>query len=167
MAITNSIKPVITIRAAVSDDAPTLTAIAMQSKAYWPYSAVQIEVWRPALTISADMIADSHGFVVEYDGQIAGCYLLQPDSINPKNWAQEHLWLLPSHIGRGIGRAMMEHAVSIAARGGASMLTIDAEPNAETFYLACGAKTVSTTAAPIEGMPDRVRPQMVLTISRS
>lgn len=135
----------------------------MQSKAYWSYSAAQIEAWRADLTIGAEMLAESHGYVVECDGRIAGCYVLQPDSGNLKSWALEHVWLLPSFIRHGIGRTMLEHAVSTAAQGGATTLTIDADPHAEAFYRACGAKTVSTVAAPIEGALDRKRPQMVLT----
>jgi GNAT superfamily N-acetyltransferase len=161
----DAVKPKVTIRGAVSGDALPLTAIAMQSKAYWPYSAAQIEAWRADLTISSEMIAALKVFVVECDEQIAGCYVLQPDAINLKSWALEHVWLLPSFIGHGIGRIMLKHAIDIAAQGGATMLTIDADPHAEAFYRACGAKTVSTIAAPIDGMPNRVRPQMMLTVS--
>ena len=39
-------------------------------------------------------------------------------------------------------------------------LTIDADPNAELFYLAYGAIRTGTIAAPIEGVPDRVRSQL-------
>jgi hypothetical protein len=38
-------------------------------------------------------------------------------------------------------------------------LRVDADPHAERFYLACGAVSIGTVAAPIAGQPDRVRPQ--------
>lgn len=160
----NSSKPVIKIRAAVSGEAAILTAVAMESKAYWPYSAAQIEAWREGLTISEQLIAESHAYAVECDGRIAGCYVLQPDSSNQEIWALEHVWLLPTFIGCGVGRAMLQHAVNIAAQGGATTMTIDADPHAEAFYQACGAKTVGTVTAPIDGMPERVRPQMILAV---
>jgi hypothetical protein len=46
--------------------------------------------------------------------------------------------------------------------GGASGLLIDADPNAELFYIACGATRFGEIPAPITGQPDRVRPQLEL-----
>jgi hypothetical protein len=51
----------------------------------------------------------------------------------------------------------------VAVAGG-NALAIDADPNAEAFYLAKGARRIGEIAAPIEGHPDRVRPQMLLPI---
>jgi hypothetical protein len=45
---------------------------------------------------------------------------------------------------------------------------IDADPHAEAFYRACGALRIGGVAAPIDGQPQRVRPQLVLsTVRRS
>lgn len=46
-------------------------------------------------------------------------------------------------------------------------ITIDADPNAEAFYLACGVIRVGHVAAPIFADPSRVRPQLSLPISTS
>jgi GNAT superfamily N-acetyltransferase len=153
---------VMTIRAARADEAPALTAIALQSKSHWPYPAEQIAAWRTDLTVTAETIASAHVNVVQCEESIAGFYVLLPQT---GDWVLEHMWLLPAYMGRGFGRALLEHARRTAIAGGAAAITIDADPNAEAFYAACGAKTVGKVAAPVEGMPDRIRPQMVLTVS--
>ena len=66
-------------------------------------------------------------------------------------------------MGRGVGRALLSHAARLAAEAGASALAIDADPNAEQFYLAFGAERVGSLAAQIEGAPGRERPQLLLT----
>ncbi len=150
------------IRCAREDEAAALSAIARASKSHWPYPATQIEAWLDDLSVSPEQIAAHPTYVVECDNEAAGFYqlLVQEDS-----WILEHLWVLPHHMGNGVGRALLEHAAGLARQGGARMLRIDADPYAEPFYSACGAGTVGTRAAPIEGLLERVRPQMVLQLT--
>lgn len=149
------------IRRAVEDEAGALSAIALAAKAYWPYTAAQLAAWRDDLRISAELIASSPTYVAELDGEIGGFYsLVQEDQA----WNLEHLWVAPDHMRRGIGRALLSHAMEVAARSGAASLAIDADPYAEPFYIACGARRVGAIAAPIEGQPGRERPQLLLVI---
>ena len=150
------------IRRAREDEAATLSGVARASKAQWPYPAAQIEVWLSDLTVSPEQIAAHPTYVAECDGEIAGFYqlLTQEDA-----WILEHFWVLPAHMGKGYGRALLEYAAALARHGGARILSIDADPYAEPFYRACGARTVGTKAAPIEGLPDRVRPQMLISLT--
>jgi len=67
---------------------------------------------------------------------------------------------LPQFMDRGIGRALVAHALETALRGGASSVTVDADPNAESFYLTCGAERCGEVPAPIPEQPERVRPQL-------
>jgi predicted N-acetyltransferase YhbS len=89
--------------------------------------------------------------------EIAGFYSLVPSN---HSWKLNHLWVLPQFMDRGIGRALVAHALETAVRGGASCVTVDADPNAESFYLACGADRCGEVPAPIPGQPGRVRPQL-------
>jgi predicted N-acetyltransferase YhbS len=66
---------------------------------------------------------------------------------------------------RGFGRALVQHAAGHAAARGQAVLAIDSDPNAEPFYLRCGAQLVGQVRAPIEGSPNRVRPQLILATS--
>jgi RimJ/RimL family protein N-acetyltransferase/predicted N-acetyltransferase YhbS len=154
----------INIRPATPADTPALTALATRAKAHWHYPPAQLDAWRDALTITADSLAASPTWVAEGDGRIAGFYQLK---MHGDSWALEHLWVDPAWMRRGIGRALFAHARDVAVERGAVAIGIDADPNAEPFYLACGAARIGAIAAPIDGMPDRARPQLVLATGLS
>lgn len=151
----------ITIRAALESEAPVLSAIAVESKAYWPYSASQIEAWRDDLTILPGTIYRAMVYVAEIDAEIAGFYVLQP---SPAHWILEHFWVRPVNMGRGVGRSLLAHAAKLAAARGTDAIAIDADPHAEAFYSACGARRIASIPAPLEGAPTRERPQMLLAV---
>ncbi|GAA0808374.1 GNAT family N-acetyltransferase [Cupriavidus gilardii] len=152
------------IRRGLECEAPLLTEIANKAKAHWPYTQAQLQAWREDLTITGSYVAQSLTYVAEIDGSIAGFHSVFPtDAVT---WALEHLWVAPDYMRRGVGRALLRHAAALAAGHGVKHLTIDAEPYAEPFYLACGAQRIGTVAAPLDGEPLRQRPQMLLATSR-
>ncbi|WP_369684871.1 GNAT family N-acetyltransferase [Collimonas fungivorans] len=121
----------------------------------------QLEAWREDLTVTGTYLARSFTYVAELNGVITGFYsLCATDSVS--GWPLEHLWVVPDCMGRGVGRALLRHAAGLAAGQGVENLTIDAEPYAEPFYIACGAQRIGVVAAPLEGEPLRQRPQMLL-----
>ena len=144
------------IRPALEHEAEALSALALKAKAYWGYSTDTIESWRHDLSVSSETIASRPTFVATVGDEIAGFYSLVPST---QSWKLDHLWVLPQFMDRGIGRALVAHALETALRGGASSVTVDADPNAESFYLACGADRSGEVPAPIPGQPKRVRPQ--------
>ena len=131
----------------------------MAAKRHWAYSPQDLENWRIMLTVEQDDLASKPAFVAELVGEIAGFYVLAPGG---KTWELEHLWVSPPVMRRGVGRALLAHATRTARAGGASSIAIDADPNAESFYLACGATREGSVAAPIASDPARVRPQLSL-----
>jgi len=147
------------IRRARPGEAPALSAIAFASKAHWRYSHAQLAAWRDDLTVTADTISSCHAYVADIDAQPVGFFVLTPSS---PYWELEHLWVLPRTMGRGVGRALLSHAADIAATGAARAIAIDADPNAEAFYLACGARLVGRRPAPIDADALRERPQLLL-----
>jgi GNAT superfamily N-acetyltransferase len=147
------------IRQARASDAVTLSALAVAAKQHWAYSVEDIESWRRLLTVRQDDLVSKPAFVAELDGEVAGFYVLAPDGTM---WELEHLWVSPPFMRRGVGRALLAHAALTARSGGASSIAIDADPNAEPFYLACGAAREGSIAAPIASNPARVRPQLSL-----
>ena len=48
----------------------------------------------------------------------------------------------PYAIGTGCGRRLWDHAVETARGLGVRVITLDADPNAEPFYLRMGAETL-------------------------
>ncbi|SPC14000.1 GNAT family N-acetyltransferase [Cupriavidus taiwanensis] len=156
--------PPMNIRRGLETDASILTAIAFQAKAHWPYTAAQLEAWREDLTIPGAYVAQTFTYVAEINGRIAGfCTVRATDAMS--GWPLEHLWVVPDYMGRGIGRALLQHASGLAAATGVKQLTIDAEPYAEPFYIACGARRIGVIDAPLDGNPSRQRPQMLLATS--
>jgi GNAT superfamily N-acetyltransferase len=75
----------------------------------------------------------------------------------------EDLFVEPDAIGTGVGRLLIEHVCRRAAGEGMTSLSIDADPNAEAFYLAMGAVRVGES--PSQSIPGRLLPQLRLSVS--
>ena len=131
-------------------DAPALSAIAFAAKAHWGYPERWLEQWRDQLTITPEFIAANETFVAVTDERALGFYALVATGDDLR---LEHLWVSPDQMGKQIGRALFEHATARAAARGSSGLLIEADPNAEPFYLHMGAVRVGTAAGEIEGQP--------------
>lgn len=145
-------------RAQIQED-DTLSRIALTGKAHWGYCAEDLSRWEADLIVSPDSLVQLTTFVAVLDELIAGFYQL---SFVLEEADLEDLWVLPAHMGKGIGRTLLKHAVlEVTARGKGNLL-IDADPNAEGFYVACGAVRTGKKAAPTVGQSQSTRPQPVL-----
>ena len=129
-------------------DADALTEIAHAAKRHWGYPERWIESWRNTLTIRAEFIAANVAWCAMEGARAVGFYLLTSES---DGLHLDHLWILPDAMGRGIGRALFEHAVEDARALGHRILKIEADPNAEGFYTRMGARRVGATVTEIEG----------------
>ena len=145
------------IRPAFSHEAQTLSALALEAKAHWGYSRGTLEAWTDELRVSAADIASKPAYVGAIDGCLAGFYTLAPAE---RAWELDNLWVAPAFMHLGMGRSLLAHALEVAFRGGATSVTVDADPNAEAFYLSCGAVRCGEVPAPIAGEPRRIRPQL-------
>ena len=147
------------IRPARGDEARSLAEIAWAAKAFWDYPPAQLEAWREALSPSGASIAERPTMVAVIDDTVTAFYQLHTGDGSA---SLEHLWVHPQHMGKGLGRALLVHALQHLATVGIEALHIDADPHAEGFYRRCGAVRTGATPGPIEGQPDRTRPQMRL-----
>jgi len=77
----------------------------------------------------------------------------------------DHLWILPGAMGRGIGRALFQHAAGQARDLGFQVIKIEADPNAEGFYQRMGAKRVGVSVTKVEG-ERRELPLLIYEIDR-
>ncbi len=150
------------IRPAETSDAEQLSAIAQAAKSYWNYPAEWLEIWRPQLTISPEIIRHSQVFVLseEIGSEPIGFYVLHLD---PPAAQLEHLWIVPARIGSGCGKLLFRHAETLAEQFGCTAIDIDAEPNAEDFYKKMGAVTIGHTESTLAGTIRRL-PQMRLLL---
>lgn len=152
------------VRRAVVADVAELSKLVLHAKAHWGYSNAQLQAWRASLEISAESIVAHPTFVGELNGLLIGFYSLIPSAAA---WDLNDLWVLPAFMKKGVGRELLMHAVHTAALGGATSILIESDPNAEPFYLACGAQRIGEVAAPIAGESQRIRPLLTLDIERS
>jgi ribosomal protein S18 acetylase RimI-like enzyme len=136
-----------------------LTGLALRAKSHWGYSEAQIAAWHSELEVSPGAIASQWTMCAESGGELAG--VVQLGVMNDVADIL-HLWVDPEAMGQGIGTTLLDAAIAHCKQLGLSHLTIDADPNAEAFYAARGAARVGEVPAPIDGAPDRVRPQMVI-----
>jgi GNAT superfamily N-acetyltransferase len=73
------------------------------------------------------------------------------------------LYVEPAWIGRGVGRALLHHAATLARRRGAEALSILADPHAAAFYRSQGAIQVGD--APSDAIAGRMLPLFRLVLS--
>lgn len=143
-------RPDIRLRRATAADAGSLSALALRSKAHWGYSDQMLAAFRAELTVTPDHVSRCATVIIECDGRIAGFYSLE--AVDAQSVELAHLFVEPAHIGCGLGRALIEHALVQARRAGHRLLVIEGDPNAGQFYLAAGARRVgSRESASIAG----------------
>ena len=139
------------LRPASPDEVGALSELALRSKAYWGYDSDFLEACRDELTFSA---TDAARIVVaESGGAPVGLYTVDG---RPPEGVLTNLWVDPDAIGSGVGRRLWTHAVESARAGGFSGLLIDADPNAEGFYLRMGAERIGEQ--PSGSIPGRMLP---------
>jgi GNAT superfamily N-acetyltransferase len=142
------------IRPARRGEAASLTAICLRSKAHWGYDAEFMRLSTPHITVHESDIEAGHVLVgCDASGRIIGLVRVQPEG------EEAELGLMfvdPSAIGTGAGRALFEAATVLARRLGAKRMTILADPNAAPFYERMGARFVRN--APSDAIPGRTLP---------
>lgn len=148
------------VRRALPSESQALSELAVAAKGLWGYSPAQLAAWADDLRISPESIIAQPTFVAETDRLIAAVVQLSTERVP---WSIEHLWVHPSAARGGIGSHLVRHALRYAHDRGQRVLLIDSDPQAEPFYLRVGARKVGEVAAPIEGQPDRMRPQFVVS----
>lgn len=146
------------VRRATAGDAGTLTRIAFAAKRYWGYPERWIEQWNETLTITPEFVRDNGVYAAVSNGEPFAFYALTGTGDRSE---LDHLWVSPAWIGSGIGRLLFEHAMHEAASQGASTVEIEADPNAEGFYLKMGARRVGENVYEIEGRR-RILPRMAI-----
>ena len=156
------------------EPAPVLTALAFDAKRSWAYPEPWIQAWTDSLTITPKILAESRVWVVFYrppagpdarrDWVPVGFTVLQTDGSVA---GIEHFWIDPGHQGRRLGRALFAALLQDARTGGAEVLEVVSDPNAEGFYRRLGFRPHSRLRADVLGreryLPILRRPLTPLT----
>jgi len=126
------------LRLAKATECPSLSALALRSKAYWGYDPIFLQACRAELTVHPAAATAGRVVVLEEQDTPLGFYALDTG----ERYDEGEISLLfvePAVIGRGIGRALWEHAVDKARRQGLRRLKVLSDPFALGFYRAVGA----------------------------
>ena len=182
----------ILIRRASPEDAEQLTHVTVASKRHWGYPETWIQLWLPELTFSPEYVSQNEVWMAVVDKTPVAYYSLKlqpviaripvsltkqsPSMIRgllrrgehpPRNdgndiWL-DNLWVLPEHMGQGIGKQLFQHALERSRLRGESILKIEADPNAQGFYEKMGAQKVSEHQYELDGQL-RVLPVMEINL---
>ena len=134
------------IRALPADAAP-LTRIAHAAKRHWGYPERWITAWSETLTIHDEFITNNIAYCAVENARPIGFYVLTRES---DGLHLDHLWIAPDGMGRGIGRALFEHALEQSRELGHATLHIESDPHAEGFYTHMGAQRVGARTTQID-----------------
>lgn len=137
-----------TIVRAAAGNADALTKIAFAAKRHWQYPEDWMRRWERVLTITPDDVSRHPTFVAVVDSELIGFCAVQ---IAAETAVLEHLWVLPAFMGQGVGRALFQHAETVARAAGARRLRITGDPHAELFYARMGATVYGREPASIDG----------------
>ncbi|RXM48483.1 GNAT family N-acetyltransferase [Flavobacterium sp. YO12] len=117
-------------------DNEILTSITKKSKAYWGYSAEQIQEWDKNLTISLDYIKEHNVYKLTVNNLIIGYYSYF--FRDEKEIELDNLFILPEYIGKGLGKYLVLDFLNRIKDQKAERIILDSEPNAEDFYAKMG-----------------------------
>ena len=106
------------------------------------YTPEQIEAWAGRLSPASygEPIENKILFVAVDAGQICGF-----SQLDPENSVVEAVYVLPSHLRRGLGGRLLSALESIARASGLTQLTLDASLNSVPFYERASYRRVCST----------------------
>lgn len=148
------------IRRAVPDEAELLSELAFRSKSYWGYSKDFMEFFRAELTYTTDDIVNEHFFIAFDNSDPLGFYGL--NKLTEYEFELEALFVEPDFIGKGVGRALMNHAKTTAKELGGKKITILGDPNAQSFYQRSGGQYIGNRES--DSIPGRFLPLFLIEL---
>lgn len=151
------------IRPARVSDAETLTALALRSKQHWGYSQAFMDKCRSELTVEPQRILSERFdmVVASINSSIVGYYSLE--HLAGGNFELDALFVDPPHIGKGIGKRLIDHAMQRISQLGGTSFVVQGDPNAENFYVAAGGRKVATRES--GSIPGRFLPVFEISVS--
>jgi GNAT superfamily N-acetyltransferase len=148
-----------TLRRAEQRDVEGLREIMVAAKAYWGHDPAWVERWVEAGDFPGVAVAGGEARLAEVYGAVAGWSALQLRG--DVAWLED-LWVAPSCMGRGVGKALFLDAAARARAAGAVRLEWEADVDAVGFYERMGGRRVRDSDATELG---RILPVMALELS--
>ena len=149
----------LTIRAPTFDELSGLSDLCFRSKALWGYDEKFMEACRGELSFEPRDLELTPIAVAELDGKPIGVAQLK---VVDDEADLLKLFVEPSALRCGIGKALLVWAADVAKKLGATRLTIEAVPDAAPFYRRMGACDVGQ--APSGSVPGRLLPKLAMNL---
>ena len=144
------------LRQPTVEELPGLSALCFRSKAVWGYDDDFMRACHAELTIEPNDLRTSLIAVAEMNGEIVGVAQIQ---VNGNEADLVKLFVEPTTLRRGVGKALFLWATNEATSRGVGRLVIEADPDAAPFYRQLGAKDCGV--APSASIPGRILPKLV------
>lgn len=141
-------RPSVSFRRAEASEAGAIRDLIVRSMGHWEHAPAYLQAARELMSLSAEDLQRDEAWVAMVRGSAVGFYRLSRAGDDAEI---EEFHLEPAWIGRGIGRAMFEHAVPQGRSLGARCLTWTTETNALGFYLHMGGEVTGMEPSGIEG----------------
>jgi GNAT superfamily N-acetyltransferase len=147
------------IRPPTIDDLAGLSDLCLRSKAVWGYDEKFMEACRGELSFGLRDLELTPIAVAEHDGRLIGVAQLK---VVDDEADLLKLFVEPSVLRSGAGKALLAWATDVAKKLGAKRLSIEADPDAAPFYRRMGAYDVGQ--APSGSVPGRMLPKLAMNL---
>ena len=151
----------LTIRPATIAELPGLSDLCFRSKAVWGYDDKFMHACRGELSFEPRDLELTPIAVAEHENGkpigVAQVKIVDHEANLLK------LFIEPSALRSGTGKALLVWATDVAKKMGATRLIIDADPDAAPFYRKMGAYDVEQ--APSGSVPGRMLPKLAMNLS--
>ena len=147
------------IRPPTIDELVNLSDLCFRSKALWGYDEAFMEACRGELSFGLRDLELTSIAVAEHDGALVGVAQLK---VVDDEADLLKLFVEPSVLRSGTGKALLAWATDVAKKLGAKRLTIEADPDAAPFYRRMGAYDVGQ--APSGSVPGRMLPKLAMDL---
>ena len=128
----------IEFRDAEVNDIDQLNIVSLAAKGHWGYPEEWLDKWKGDLKINETHVTEHSITIIEVNEEVVGFCCIGE---NKEVYELMHLWILPSFIGRGLGKLLLDEAVRKAVVKDKKIIT-EADPNAQGFYERQGFKKV-------------------------
>lgn len=124
------------VRQAKLDEVESLTNLSTRSEAYWGFDDEYMDRFKVLYKITKECINDNLTYVMHDEDKIIGFYSIMQKG---KKASLEYFFIEPEFIGKGYGKLLWNHMITIGTRLCIKQIEIVTSPEAKEFYIKMGA----------------------------